>query len=165
MSPTPTGRVVPTADGRDLVLTRRFAGSVEDVWASITESERTARWFGSWVGEPGAGNTITITLVAEEGEPTTEAHIDVCDPPHHLALTTSDAMGTWRLEAFVRAVDGGAELEFVHHLSPEAPVGDVGPGWEFYLDRLVASVVGDPLPEFDDYHPAQVAYYGAAAGG
>ena len=65
----------------------------------------------------------------------------------------------------MRAVDGGAELEFVHHLSPEAQVGDVGPGWEFYLDRLVASVVGDPLPEFDDYHPSQVAYYEAAAGG
>ena len=159
MTPTPTGRVVPTAEGRDLVLTRRFAGSVDDVWASITESERTARWFGSWTGEPGAGNTVTVTMSAEEGNPEIEVHIDVCDPPRHLALTILDEMGTWRLEGHVRAVDGGAELELVHHLPASAEARDTGPGWEFYLDRLVASVVDAPLPDFGDYHPAQCAYY------
>ena len=30
MTPTPTGRLITTADGRDLVLTRRFAG-----WAGV----------------------------------------------------------------------------------------------------------------------------------
>ena len=164
MTPTPTGRVVPTPEGRDLVLTRRFAGSVDDVWASITESERTARWFGSWTGEPGAGNTVTVTMTAEEGNPEIEVHIDVCEPPRHLALTILDEMGAWRLEGHVRAVDGGAELELVHHLPAGAEARDTGPGWEFYLDRLVASVVDAPLPDFGDYHPAQCAYYEEAGG-
>ena len=121
MTPTPTGRLVTTADGRDLVLTRRFAGSVDDVWASITESERTARWFGSWVGEPGAGNTVTVTMVAEEGNPEVQVHIDVCDPPHHLALTIHDPTGTWRLEGHVRAVDGDtSDASVVIHVLEEA---------------------------------------------
>jgi uncharacterized protein YndB with AHSA1/START domain len=45
MTPTPTGRVIPTAIGRDLVLERVLPGSIDDAWASITESDRLARWF------------------------------------------------------------------------------------------------------------------------
>ncbi|MEO3888984.1 hypothetical protein [Nonomuraea sp. B5E05] len=37
--------------------------------------------------------------------------------------------------------------------------GDVGPGWEYYLDMLVASRDGSPTPDFHDYHPAMQAYY------
>jgi uncharacterized protein YndB with AHSA1/START domain len=68
-APTPTGRIVRTAEGRDLVLTRSFRAPIEDVWASITESERTARWFASWSGEPGPGRTIRYRLSFEEGTP------------------------------------------------------------------------------------------------
>ena len=35
----------------------------------------------------------------------------------------------------------------------------VGPGWEYYLDMLVAAHGGQPLPSFDDYFPAQQGYY------
>ena len=48
----PTGRL----EGNDLVLTRKFEAPIEDVWTSITKSESTARWYGSWTGTPGAGN-------------------------------------------------------------------------------------------------------------
>lgn len=109
MTPIPTGRLIDTDEGRDLVLTRRFAAAPDDVWASITESDRTAGWFGSWVGEPGAGNTVTVTMTAEESNPAAEVRIDVCEPPHDLAVTMVDETGTWRLEARVRKVDGGAE--------------------------------------------------------
>ena len=34
----PTGRLFPTADGNDLVLSRTFRAPIEDVWASVTES-------------------------------------------------------------------------------------------------------------------------------
>ena len=51
-------------------------------------------------------------------------------------------------------------------LEPGAPLGAVGPGWEYYLDMLVASRAGEPLPDFDDYYPAQAAYYeGLASSG
>ena len=67
MNPTPTGRVVSTSDGRDLELTRTFRAPIDDVWASLTESARTAAWIGPWTGESGVGRTVTLRLIAEEG--------------------------------------------------------------------------------------------------
>jgi uncharacterized protein YndB with AHSA1/START domain len=159
MTPRPNGQLLGTADGRDLVLTRSFRAGIDDVWASITESERTARWFASWTGEPGPGKTIRYKLVFEGDAPEADMTIDACEPPHHLAVSTRDEYGTWRLEARLTENEGVTELTFIHHLDEGADVGSVGPGWEYYLDMLVASRTGDQLPDFDDYYPAQKGYY------
>ena len=159
MNPTPTGRLIRTPEGRDLVLVRTFRAPIEDVWASITESERTARWFGSWTGEPGPGKTIRYTLGFEPGAEPADMKIEACDPPHHLAVSATDDYGRWHLEAHLSEVDGITELRFVHHLAPDTNVGDVGPGWEYYLDNLVASRDGTPLPDFNDYYPSQKSHY------
>jgi uncharacterized protein YndB with AHSA1/START domain len=161
MTPTPTGRLVPAAEGRrDLVLTRTFRSPIDDVWASITESERTARWFVSWSGEAGPGKTIRYKAMFEEGTPEGDMTIEACEPPSHLAVTSIDEYGAWRLEAHLAEADGVTTLTFVHHLDPDVDVTNVGPGWEYYLDMLVAYRDGRPLPEFDDYYPGQAAYYG-----
>jgi len=39
----------------------------------------------------------------------------------------------------------------------------MGPGWEYYLDMLVAARDGTPAPVFDDYYPAMKPYYEALA--
>ena len=163
MNPIPTGTVTRTDQGRDLVLTRSFQAPIEDVWASITESERTARWFASWTGEPGPGKTIHYRLEFEEGDAEGDMTIDACEPPRHLAVSTVDEYGSWRLEAWLSEHGGTTELRFVHHMDDEAKVGEVGPGWEFYLDMLVASRDGSPRPVFDDYYPAQSGHYEAQA--
>jgi uncharacterized protein YndB with AHSA1/START domain len=161
MNPRPTGRLVPTPDGRDLVLTRSFRAPIDDVWASITESERTARWFASWTGDAAPGRTIRYQLAFEPGAPEGEMVIDACDPPRHLAVSTVDEAGTWRLEARLAEDDGTTVLTLVHHLDPDVKAGEVGPGWEYYLDLLVASRDGTGQPDFADYFPAQQAYYDA----
>ena len=163
MSPTPTGRVVRTPEGRDLVILRTFRAPIEDVWASITEPERTARWFGPWAGEAGPGRTIRFAMVFEQGsdpaELTQEMTIEACEPPRHLAVSSVDDHGSWHLEAHLTEADGVTELRFTHHLDEKAGVGEVGPGWEYYLDNLVASREGGPRPDFADYYPAQKEYY------
>jgi hypothetical protein len=40
-----------------------------------------------------------------------------------------------------------------------AEIADVGPGWEYYLDQLVAVTTDAPLPSWDDYFPALRGYY------
>jgi uncharacterized protein YndB with AHSA1/START domain len=155
MTPDPTGRLL----GRDLVLTRSFEAPIEDVWASITESERTARWFASWTGDAGPGKTIRIRLVLEDGAPENDMTIDACEPPHHLAVSAEDEFGSWRLEARLAEEGGVTVLTFVHHLDDDADIASVGPGWEYYLDCLVTSRADRPRPDFDDYYPAQKAYY------
>jgi uncharacterized protein YndB with AHSA1/START domain len=159
MNPTPTGRLVPTPEGRDLVIIRTFRAPIEDVWASITETERTARWFGSWEGEAGAGKTIRCTMAFEEGSEPQEMTISACDPPRHIGLRAVNPYGSWHLEAFLSENAGVTELRFIQHLDTSVSVGDVGPGWEYYLDNLVASREGAPLPSFNDYYPAQKEYF------
>ncbi len=160
MTPTPTGQVIPTAIGRDLVLERVLPGSIDDAWASITESDRLARWFCTWTGEPRVGATLELTLVAEEGDAKSQAEIVACEPPTHLVVSTHDQGGTWLLEATLTPIDSNrTRLRFVHHLDEEAKSEEVGPGWEYYLDALVAAMDGNPMPSFDDYWPSLASAY------
>lgn len=156
MTKKATGRL----EGNDLVLTRHFDAPIEDVWTSITNSERTAQWYGSWKGTPGAGNTVIITMVLEKGEPSSEAHIDACEPPYRLALTTKGEWGV-QVEITLAQVVSGTELRFVHHLPDRKHAGDYGPGWEYYLDNLLAARAGLKLPAFEEYYPSMKAHYTA----
>lgn len=150
----PTGRL----EGHDLVLTRRFEAPIEDVWTSITKSESTARWYGSWTGTPGAGNTIKIKMVFEQDAPESEAHIDACEPPHRLALSTKGEWGV-KIEITLSQTGSVTELRFVHHVTDRKLARDFGPGWEYYLDNLVAARAGTTLPTFDHYYPSMQAHY------
>ncbi|MEZ4362015.1 MAG: SRPBCC family protein [Kofleriaceae bacterium] len=153
----PTGRL----EGNDLVLTRKFSAPIEDVWTSITNSDSTARWYGSWRGTPGAGNTIWIKMLFEPDGPESEAHIDACEAPHRLALSTKGPWGV-KLELTLAQLDDGTELRFVQRQVDPELARDMGPGWEYYLDNLVAARAGAQLPTFDEYHPSMCAHYTAS---
>lgn len=160
-SPTPSGRLVRTPAGRDLELTRTFRAPIEDVWASITESERTARWFGSWTGEPGVGRTVQVRMGFEAGAEPVPMTILACEPPRRLGVRGAEAHGGWHLEAWLSETDRVTTLRFVHHLGEGVDVGSVGPGWEYYLDLLVAAREGrDPRAvAWEAYYPAQQGFY------
>ncbi|GAA2332025.1 SRPBCC family protein [Dactylosporangium salmoneum] len=157
MSPTPTGRLF----GNDLVVIRTFRAPVEDVWASITDPARTARWFGPWEGDGAPGGAIKVQMVHEEGTPWMDMTIDACEPPRRLALSSADEHGGWHMEMELAESAGVTELRFTHHLTGTDGVGEVGPGWEYYLDALVAAREDRPMPDFNDYYPAQKEYFEA----
>ncbi|UGT63306.1 SRPBCC family protein [Nocardia asteroides] len=157
MAPEPSGTLHRTATGRDLVLTRRYAAPAEEIWRDLTESERTARWFGPWEGEP--GGAIRVRMVFEEGEPWMDMHIETCEPPRRLELRAVDEAGSWHLEVVLTATADGTELALIHHLDEGADPGMVGPGWEYYLDLLGAARSGADRPDFGDYFPAQQEYF------
>lgn len=159
MKPVPTGKLERTAEGRDLVLTRTFRASIDDVWASITEPERTARWFAAWSGDAGPGKTIRYRMTFEDNAEEADMIIDACEAPFRLAVSATDEYGTWRLEARLAEADGVTTLTFIQHLDDETELSTTGPGWEYYLDMLAASRDGGPMPDFDDYYPAQKGYY------
>jgi uncharacterized protein YndB with AHSA1/START domain len=164
-SPQPSGKLRATESGRDLVLTRSFHSGIGEVWAELADPERTARWFGPWKGDARPGGRIACQMAFEEGEPEVEMSIDACDAPRHLALHSVDEHGSWLLDVNLREGAGETELELVHHLDANAQPGLVGPGWEYYLDMLVAAHDDLRLPSFDDYFPSQQAYYeGLVAG-
>ncbi|MFC3499592.1 SRPBCC family protein [Micromonospora krabiensis] len=159
MTNPPTGRLFPNADGHDLILSRTFRAPIEDVWASVTESDRTARWFGAWVGDAAPGRMIKMQMAYEDQAPWFDVRIDACDPPRRLALSTTDESGNWRIELLLSQTDGQTELRLVHHLDSTDVVGEMGPGWEYYLDMLVAARADASTPSFDDYYPVMKPYY------
>lgn len=155
-----TGRVIETERGRDLVLLRSLAVSAEELWGYLTDPALTAAWFGPWEGDGRPGASINIIMKFEEGEPAVRARVLGCQSPSRLELETVDDYGSWHLELTVEE-DGEYDslLRFVHHLDDEANVGEVGPGWEYYLDLLVAATEGAEQPEFDQYFPALSVHY------
>jgi uncharacterized protein YndB with AHSA1/START domain len=157
MSPTPTGRLF----GDDLVLTRTFRAPIADVWASVTESERTARWFGPWEGDAAPGRTIKVQMIQEEGKPWMDMTVDACEPPRRLAISAGDEPERWHLELQLAETAGVTELRFIQHLTGTEGVGEVGPGWEFYLDALVSSRDNGPAPDFGDYYPSMKEHFEA----
>lgn len=159
MSPHPTGRVVLTSSGADLILTRTCRAAIEDVWKSVTDPDCTARWFGRWEGDARPGKYVTLYLGFEPDAPPGQVLIESCRPPHALAISMKDEHGDWRLELSFERMGDVTTLTFVHHLTDAKSVGDIGPGWEYYLDMLIASRDGNPLPNFADYYPAQREYF------
>jgi len=155
MIPRPTGRIA----GDQLILTRSFRAPIDDVWTSVTKSESTERWFGRWEGEAGPGKTVRLLMVFEQGDAWTNVLIETCEPPRHLVVTTKSAYGEKRLELTLAQTGGTTLLTFVHHLADKKRIGELGPGWEYYLDNLVAARAGEPLPKFDDYYPSQKQYF------
>jgi uncharacterized protein YndB with AHSA1/START domain len=155
MSPKPTGHVL----GNDLILTRTFRAPIDDVWMSVTKSDRTALWFGRWEGDAGPGKTVRLQLTHEKDQPWSNVTIEECEAPRRLIVSMKDDYGDWRLELTLTQTGDTTELRFVQRLSDRQLAGDVGPGWEYYLDMLVATREGTALPSFADYYPSQKAYY------
>ena len=99
--------MIPTGtlhdDGRTLVLSRTFTAAVEEVWASVTESERLGRWFGTWTGDPTSGS-VMVTMNAEPES----APADAVRHPGLRAAPTAVGQREQRLRALAadrRAVD------------------------------------------------------------
>ncbi len=161
MNPQPTGTVLQTTDGLDLIVTRRFKAPIEDVWQSVTDPERTARWYGPWRGKPAPGATLDIQMAYEEGAPWFPLRIEACEAPRRLVVTQLEEAGDWRIELLLSQTGHTTELRLIQHRDSAEHVNSIGPGWEYYMDMLVASREGRRQPTFDDYLP-QAGYFEAA---
>lgn len=166
--PNATGRREQRGDDTWVVLTRTFRAPIQDVWAAITEPERLARWIGRWTGDPAQGTVRFEMLFEGEGVEAEEYTIDVCDAPTRLELTSRMAYdentpATWHLKLDLAETDGVTTLTFAQSMDDPSMAENVGPGWEYYLDRLVAAETGgDPAAiDFGDYYPALSGYYRA----
>jgi len=159
-SPTPTGTVGDGPGGREIRLTRRFRARPEDVWAALTESDRLERWIGRWEGDPSTG-TVTFFMTAEgddvEAEPMT---IVECEPPHRFAAETAVGGQQWHVRWELAAEGDITTLTFAQ-LAADDEIETAGPGWEYYLDRLVTVLDGGDVRsvQFADYFPAMRGYY------
>lgn len=162
----PSGRVETRKGEHVLVLTRQFRAPVEDVWAAVTEPDRLARWVGSWDGDPSSGN-VRFRMLFEGDAPAETMTIRVCEPPNRLHLTSSVGDEKWLLDLDLTHIDGITTLTLRQPGVTVEQAAAVGPGWDYYLDRLMDVETGaDPARrDFErDYYPVTSAHYTAQFG-
>jgi uncharacterized protein YndB with AHSA1/START domain len=147
------------AEGRVVVLRREWPDPIDDVWSALTESERTARWIGTWSGL--TDTTIEFTMTGEvdaggEVAPPVTVTIVECDPPRRLVLDIPEGDGPpWRVAVSLTEDGGRTVLLFEQSVVGDVSTADVEAGWSWYLDRLGASLHGEPMPSWTDYEPAR----------
>jgi uncharacterized protein YndB with AHSA1/START domain len=145
------------AEGRVVVLRREWPDPIDDVWSALTESERTARWIGTWSGL--TDTTIEFTMTGEvdaggEVAPPVTVTIVECDPPRRLVLDIPEGDGPpWRVAVSLTEEGGRTVLLFEQRVIGGVSPADVEAGWSWYLDRLGASLHGEPMPSWT-YTPA-----------
>jgi uncharacterized protein YndB with AHSA1/START domain len=168
ISPAPTppsdrrGEISADPDGRQrLVFRRSWPDPAADVWAALTEPERSARWIGRYDGERRPGAEGPFTMTAEEGSPVGQLRIEECTPPHRLVVQWLDEMA-WRIELELTEDGGTTTLVFTQVLADDTGLADIATGWHWYLDRLDAVVTGAALPpEWDAFLAAVGPEYAA----
>jgi uncharacterized protein YndB with AHSA1/START domain len=167
--PTPTGRREERHGTTYVVFDRTFRAPIEDVWAAVTESDRLVRWIGEWSGDPASGS-VTFRMTAEGDDVDDETiWIDECDPPRRLRMRSAQPVEPdqlWAWEIDLLEADGTTTLTFAQGVTDATLAEGVGPGWDYYLDRLVAAETGGDVAaiDFDDYFPAFSEHYRAELG-
>jgi uncharacterized protein YndB with AHSA1/START domain len=164
---TPLGHRENREGADHIVFTRTFAAPIGDVWAACTEPARMERWIGTWTGDPASGEVV-FRMTAEGDEVPAEVFlVEACEPPRRFVVRSRDAAPfspdgsgprvAWQHTLELSEVAGVTTLTFTQ-VVPDGPVGadmvaSVGPGWDYYLDRLVTAFAGtDPGQiEFDPY--------------
>jgi uncharacterized protein YndB with AHSA1/START domain len=159
-----TGRVVRDALGLELIVQRRLPVGATEAWEWVTAPARLKHWIGTVKGRPGPGSTVQLTKTAEDGKPTARLEVLECDPPRRYVVEQITDGARWRLRislAEITASSGepSTTVFLGHRLHSARLAGEVGPGWEYYLDRLVAAQRGTPMPDWDDYFPQQRPYF------
>jgi uncharacterized protein YndB with AHSA1/START domain len=153
------GEVVRDADGVRLEFVRTYDAPAADVWSAVTDPERMERWIGRWTGDPASGQ-VQFEMPGPDGATPQPVTIDACEPPTAFRATISTPDGPWPLSLSLTAEGERTTLLFTHRLSEPYDASSVGPGWQYYLDRLGASVEGQPVPDsFADYYPRLAEAY------
>ncbi|WP_433209731.1 SRPBCC domain-containing protein [Dactylosporangium sp. CS-047395] len=151
-----------TADGKGVVRVQdRFDGTVDDLWSALTDPVRLSRWLGEFDGDLWLGGTFRARFFASEWQGT--GRVDVCEPPHRLAVTTRDAEGAEEhvIEATLAADGDGTVVTFEERGVPVGLLPAYGAGVQIHLEDLGAHLAGrercDARARWRELHPAYAA--------
>lgn len=151
MSTTQTGTATLEADGVKLDFTRHLPQAPGEVWKALTNPEAFGAWYNATVEiEPQQGGTFTVhsgpfnwtgpILAWEPGQLFKYEHNHVpCEQMPNGAQTVV----TWTLTPSAE----GTDLRFIQTGLPSS-VG-FAPGTHVVIDRLVAFVAGQEMPDFN----------------
>lgn len=150
------------ADGAEIIRSRRrVAAGLDEVWAAITEPDRTGAWAFRLTLEPRRGGALLFDL----GDAGTERGTVIeYDRPTTLEYEWDGFGNTpWRVRFELAAVDGTSTHLTLDHLLPAGNHAEFAAGWHWHLDRLEVHLAGGtpPVVDSDDRFEDLLARYQA----
>ena len=158
MTAKPTGRLAQREDGLYIMFDRLFTEPIEKVWASLSRPAELEKWIGTYTGSPTTG-AVRFRMTAEEEAEWEYVNIRECVAPHRFAGDFGTGPKAWRALFHLVEGDGMTTLTFGQRLHNVGEAATVGPGWDYYLDRLVAVRAHRPLPEWSQYSTQHSDFY------
>ena len=154
-----------------LTLERLLPGSVDRVWAYLTESDLRRQWLAAGTMDMRVGAPFELVWRNSElmddpgtppdgfsGEHRMESEILELDPPHRLAISWGSTGGvTFELEP----VGDMVRFTITHRRVPDRSILlNVSAGWHAHLDVLAARLAGEEPGRFWDRWASLKAEYG-----
>ena len=154
-----SGRVVRDQRGLELIVERRVPLHAAETWEWLTAPAKLRKWAGSRRGKVAVGGTFDFTMTAEEGSPTTVVTLEACEPGERYTIAFGEGTDVWRLTISLADLGTTTAVYLKQRLANARDAGSIGPGWEWYLDRMLAAIAGTGMPDFDEYLTVQRPYY------
>lgn len=145
-------------DRNTLTLVRHLPGSIERVWAYLTDPKFLAKWLSDGVVADCVGGEVRLEMGAT-------GRVTVFEPPHVLEYTwneldlsrgpITDSLVRWELSE----AENGVRLTLTHSRLSEKEVVLHSAGWHALLHRLSACVDGRaPEPKGELYARFKAEY-------
>lgn len=127
---------------REVVITRTYDTTVEDLWDALTTAERIGRWLMPVSGDLHLGGRYQL-------EGNAEGEITACEPPTSFTATWEFGGDTTWIDVRVDPDGDGARLQLTHAAIPGDHWGQFGPGavgigWDLSLLGLSDHLAGRP---------------------
>jgi len=166
-TPAPYGAL---SEDATLTLERLLPGSIDRVWAYLTESDLRRQWLAAGTMEMRVGAPVELVwrnseLMDNPGkrpegfgeEHRMESEITELDPPHRLSISWGSTGGvTFELEP----VGDMVRFTLTHRRIPDRSIMlNVSAGWHAHLDVLAARLEGEePAPFWDQWASLKADY-------
>lgn len=158
------GGVQLSPTGRRIVIELDAQSGVRHIWDAFTTAEGLRAWAGILRGTADSGDLRFAFL--EEGLESASGSVQVhrCRPPYKFRLTADTEQGAWDLGLDLSSRTGTKKITFIHELGASDDPGTIGPGWEYYLQRMLVHLEGGDVHsvKWDDYYPALAPTYAKA---
>lgn len=149
-SHTRPGTVVGTllaVDGKAVVrMEDHFDTGVEDLWTTLTEPSRLARWLAEVDGDLRPGGAFRARFASGWEGP---GRVDVCEAPRRLLVTLSPGQDDQTvIEAEITAVGDRSRLVVEERGLPLTEAAAHGAGWQAHIEDLAAYVADRPTSDW-----------------
>jgi uncharacterized protein YndB with AHSA1/START domain len=155
MTSSPATRLLGSlrsADGKGVVrIEDHYDAEIEDMWSALTDPGRIARWYGRVDGDLRLGGEFRLYVGDADSDHV--GHIEVCEPPRRLRVTTRETDESYQrgngvapfdevIEATLTADGDQTILVIEVQGMPLDAVAYYGAGWQIHAENLTVYLTG-----------------------